>query len=582
MPDRWYRKLTFIVPAVLLCTAIAGICLRLVFSDNAKLLLVGHIEDNISYTLIDSALYQIFILCLAALIAPVLPGFVKKAARSVFRVSDIKFLTAIAIFVFVMANLISYFVLEHFPRDVDNVARVFQARTFASGRLFVKSPAVPEAFGVGNVVVKDGKMFSKYAPGSALIYAWWRKALGVQWGINPFLGAMMLGFLYWIFRMWYSEQTARLALILLCLSPFFMFMTSSFHSHLPCLFFLAGFVLLLILGNEDDKWYYSLFAGLFLGLAFMTRPYTAFLVSLPFLVWYFALRRFQEIVRRIMPFVVGFALPVIFLLYYNNNLTGHPLRFPFLVANPDEKIGFGHMGHTVLKGFTNTGKMLGLLKLNLFGWPFGLSFFALFIILGKKHRWDVILLASVLCLVIGHGFYHWIDFSFGPRFYFEALPFLILLSARGMVRFPEYIKRIGFRKISQEHLENFVYCFVALSFLFSFIFYIPPLTRMYHRDYNEIVNTRVASFARRDKITRGLVFVKAIDGFNAYASGFLANELDFQGDIVYAQDRGEQQNQAVISAYPDRNVFLFEFDRIKREGTFTDYSEFSAVPIPEP
>ena len=61
MPDRWYRKLTFMVPAVLLCAAIGGICLQLAFSDNAKLLPVGHIGDNISYTLIDSALYQIVI-----------------------------------------------------------------------------------------------------------------------------------------------------------------------------------------------------------------------------------------------------------------------------------------------------------------------------------------------------------------------------------------------------------------------------------------------------------------------------------------------------------------------------------------
>ncbi|MFC1716096.1 ArnT family glycosyltransferase [Candidatus Poribacteria bacterium] len=552
----------------------------MIFSDKTGLVPIGSSKDNIGLTLIDAALYQTIILCLAALIAPFLPGFVRKAARSVLSVGPITFLIAISAFVFIAASLISFLVLEHFPRDVDNVARVFQARTFASGRLYVESPPVPEAFKVANVVTKDGKMYSKYAPGSSLVYALWRRILGIQWGINPFLGAAMLGILYWVFKIWYNEQTARLALILLCLSPFFLFMTSSFHSHLPCLFFLTVFLLFLSLGHGNGKWYHFLLSGLCLGMALITRPYTALLVSLPFLARYFVLRRFREVARRLLLFAIGFAVPLGFLLYYNNALTGHPLRFPFLVANPQEKIGFGHMEHTPLKGLKNTAEMLQLLKLNLFGWPCGFSFLALFIVLGRKHRWDVVILASILCLITGYGFYHWIDFSFGPRFYFEVLPFLILLSARGMIRFPEYIRRIGFGRTSREQLENFVYSFVLVSFLLAFIFYIPPLTRMYHQDYNEIVNTRVASFARENRITRGLVFMKNIAGYNVYASGFLANMLDFQGDIVYAQDRGEEQNRAVISAYPGRNVFLFEFDRIKRTGRFTDYSEISTSSPP--
>jgi len=242
------------------------------------------------------------------------------------------------------------------------------------------------------------------------------------------------------------------------------------------------------------------------------------------------------------------------------------------VANPDEKIGFGHIGHTPLRGVKNTLEMLSLLKLNLFGWPCCFLFAVLLIFLGKKHKWDVIALAGVLCLIIGYGFYHWIDFSFGPRFYFEMLPLLVLLCARGMTKFPEYIRKRGIRGIC---LESFVYWFVMISFLFAFVFYIPPLTRMYHRDYNQIVNTRVASLAGENQIHNALVFMRDLEGYNFYASGFLANSLDFQGDVVYAIDGGQEQNQSVISAYPGRDVFFFEFDRSQRTGKFTRLSDLS-------
>ena len=566
-----YKKTSYIAVVFVLCAVAFGIGFRLMLGK-ARLQPAGHLGDNINFAITDAGLYQILILCLSVLIAPFLPGFIRKAARRIINTKSAVFLTAIALFVFLIANLISYLVLEHFPRDVDNVARLFQARTFASGRLYVEAPAVPNAFSVANVVIKDGRIYSKYAPGSSLVYALWLFILRIHWGVNPFLGALMLIILYYTFRMWYDEQTVRLTLILLCLSPFFIFMTSSFHSHLPCLFFLSAFLLCLSLGFRTGKWHQFILAGLWLGMAFITRPYTALLISLPFLAWCFIRRGFREMIRRLLLLSVGFAIPLGFLLYYNNALTGHPLRFPFLVANPDEKIGFGHIGHTPLRGVKNTLEMLSLLKLNLFGWPCCFLFAVLLIFLGKKHKWDVIALAGVLCLIVGYGFYHWIDFSFGPRFYFEMLPLLVLLCARGMTKFPEYIRKRGIRGIC---LESFVYWFVMISFLFAFVFYIPPLTRMYHRDYNQIVNTRVASLAGENQIHNALVFMRDLEGYNFYASGFLANSLDFQGDVVYAIDGGQEQNQSVISAYPGRDVFFFEFDRSQRTGKFTRLSDLS-------
>jgi 4-amino-4-deoxy-L-arabinose transferase-like glycosyltransferase len=567
--NNFRKKLYYIAISILLCGTLLEIFFRLISSNNGRLVSFGDNQDNIILPLFDLFLYQIVILCLAALVAPILPDLVRHRVSGLFKFKPIIFLILVFSFILITTNLISYFVLEHFPRDVDNIARLFQSHTFATGHVYVDPPPIPEAFSVPAVLVKDGKMYSKYEPGSSFVYAIWRRVLGIQWGVNPFLGAIILVILYRILKTWYDERLVRLTLILICLSPFFLFMSAEFHSHLPCLFFIVVFILFLILGSQKKKWYYFLLSGFCLGMAFTVRTYTPFLVSLPFIVWFCIQNRFKGIFKRLLFFSIGFIFPLSALLYYNYVLTGHPLNIPFLVANPQEKVGFGYSGHTLLKGIINTKEMVQLLNLNLFGWPCSLFFVVLFILIGKKHRWDILLLASVLCLIIGYGFYYWIDFSFGPRFYFEMLPFIVLLAARGMVSFPEYLHKIGFKSISKDKLMNFVICVVVFSFMFSFIFYMGPIIKMYHRDYNNIVNTKVASLARSNQIANALVFMKDPEGFNTYASGFLANDLDFHGDVVYVRDRGEEANREVMRFYPDRTYYQFEFNIENREGKFT-------------
>lgn len=379
----------------------------------------------------------------------------------------------------------------------------------------------------------------------------------------------MLLVLYGVLKAWYSELEVRLSLVFMCLSPFFLFMTSGYHSHLPCLFFLMASLLFLGWGHQHEKWYHFLASGLCLGLAVITRPYTAILVSTPFLIGYLLKLRSTRALAQWLVLALGFVLPLAFLLYYNDALTGHPLRFPFLVADAQERIGFGHKGHTPLKGLSNTAQMLELLNLKILGWPCGLLFVVLFVLLGKKHRWDRLAFGSVACLVVGHSFYYWIDFSFGPRFYFEMLPFMVLLSVRGIVSLPSIVERLTSQRVSSAWTTGLACWLAFLSFLFSGFFYIPGLVRMYHRDYNHIIHTRVASVAEKQELTDALVLMRQIPGHNAYASGFLENELDFRGNIVYARDL--PNNQPVLAAYPNRQLFLFTFDRNTRQGTLIPY-----------
>lgn len=537
------------------------LCLLIVLQRGIKFFLIGHIRDNIMLPWIDLILYQLIILCFAFLLIQL---FKFNLLEQLERINQTFFLISIFIATVLITNLISFFVLEHFPHDVDNVARLFQAKTFKEGKLYTDAPSHPEFFPCPAMVRENGKFFSKYNPGSSLVYAFWWKLTGRPWGINPLLSGLTLVSLFFIFKRLYDEKIAKLAVLFTFLSPFYLFMSSSFHSHVPILFFLVMFLLFLLKGSISSKWYHFALSGFFVGMAILTRPYTAILVSLPGIVWLFSMQKGKNLPKRLFPFSAAFAIPFSLLLLYNNALTGNPLLFPFHLAGPEQKIGFGYLGHTPLKGVKNTLSMLRLLNLNLLGWPFSLFFCAFFVLLGKKNRWDVFVIATFSTLIIGYFFYFWIDFSFGPRFYFSATPFFLVLSARGIYSFPEVFKRFN-----RQNTMAFLSAFVALSFLFSLTIYLPNLTREYHDDYNGLINTKISDVVKENNVSDALIFVKNLPSKNDFACAFLANSIDFNDSVVYAKDLGREKNQILIEAFGKRNYFYFDLK--KRRGFLKPY-----------
>ena len=517
--------------------------------------------DNIILPLTTSLIFQVIIICLSILLIPIFKNEFFSKIRKINEVDRSVFLISIFLFVVIVTNLISFLVFEHFPRDVDNVAKIYQAKTFISGRLYVHVPPGVESFQPYAIVAANNKFFSKYNPGSSIVYALWGKITNIMWGINPLLSGLTLVLLYFILKPWYGEAIARLSVILACVSPFFIFMSSSFHSHVPCLFFLITYLFFLAKGSRNYKWHYFFLSGFFLGMAFTTRPYTAVLVSLPGLLWIFWMNRFRNVTKRLLFFSIAFVIPFALLLWYNHQLTSNPLLFPFHVAEPDEQIGFGYKGHNPFQGIKNTFSMLKLLNLNLLGWPFSCLFIVLLLLFVKKNRWDILLIASVSLLVIGYGFYYWIDFSIGPRFYFSAVPFLLVLTARGIYSFHEYMK------FNQVECRAFLLAFISCSFIFSFAVYLYPLVQKYHNDYNGLINTRISSLVEEKEIDNALIFVK-----KGYESAFLANPIDFKGPVLYAKDLGPEKNTALIKAYPERKYFSFDFDTKTRGGILTPYS----------
>src|SRR5947209_204561 len=98
--------------------------------------------------------------------------------------------------------------------------------------------------------------------------------------------------------------------------------------------------------------------------------------------------------------------------------------------------GVGFYGqHTFAGGLVNLDELLTVLAIDLYGWPFylTLAFLALPFLTRRATAADWLCL---ICLIVLTGacvgyFYHGI--YLGPRYLFETLPFLLILTARGIM-----------------------------------------------------------------------------------------------------------------------------------------------------
>jgi hypothetical protein len=123
---------------------------------------------------------------------------------------------------------------------------------------------------------------------------------------------------------------------------------------------------------------------------------------------------------------------------YNLWLTGSPTLLPRTLFDPSDRFGFGdgtgfHQRHTLAAGLANTDELLTLLQFDLFGWPplFAFGLLGVTFLFGRATGWDLLAALGVAAFVVAYTAYFYHGIALGPRYYFEALPWLLLLAGRG-------------------------------------------------------------------------------------------------------------------------------------------------------
>jgi len=456
---------------------------------------------------------------------------------------------------FVASGLIADLVFEGVPHLEDEVAYLFQASVFAAGKVYVDAPFETNCFFAPFVVDHDGRRFGKYPPGWPALLALGVK-LGQTWWVNAAGAALTTALVYRLGDVMHNRLTGAIAAGLSVASPFVLLLAGSLMSHTWSLLFVTVFLWCYYRAREAsaDGNGWSLSAGIALGAAFAIRPFTAVLVALPAIanaLWRLVKRQAWRPTWFLM---IGF-VPLALLVPVSNTLwTGDPLGSPYRLFWPYDRLGFGPGtgpapgGNTVWLGLS--GSLAALLQ-DINGREtviLGSLAFAVLLFLFKPRLWqDRFLAFTSLALVFGYALYWTSGDVFGPRYAYESVSALLVLSAAGILRAGHWARRRG-------RLSLFVAALVALVMV-DLAFYLPGQLRAYHGLYG--ITARPREVIDAADLHQALVIVKEERGWWDYAVLFSLNAPTLDGNVVYASDCGVH-NRELAAHYAGRAVYTFD------------------------
>ncbi|TAK24714.1 MAG: hypothetical protein EPO26_05745 [Chloroflexota bacterium] len=440
--------------------------------------------------------------------------------------------------------------LDRIPHVQDSVAYLFQAKLFAMGRLWAPAPPLPDFFWHEFIVIDGDRWFAKYPPGFPLILAA-GVLLGAPWLVNPVLAALTILVIYAIGAHLWSRTVGLLAAGLIAVSPFAIGLGGSHMAHTAGLLLFGGFVLAYIRASRGGTGA-AILAGLALGLDFLVRPWTAIVLAVPFGIDAIVAAARDRHARGTLVRIAAGATPALAIwLAYSAILTGHPFGNTMEMWWSFDRLGFGADkgmgGHSPFNGLLNTLRNSNEFARHAFGWPSiaTLAFAWTPFVARRAGRWEWLLGASAAGLGIGYWLW-WADgVMYGPRFYFEALAPIALLSARGIAVLGGLGGPIGRILISVT---------VSLLIAANLGIYLPRWLGQL-QGYNYINGDPIAAVAAAG-ISHAIVLVdpgQPNQWWN-YGMVFSANDPLLAGPILFARDLGPL-NRDLLERYPDRSVY---------------------------
>lgn len=474
----------------------------------------------------------------------------------------------------VLASLaLGHFAFEHLPHVEDEVAYLFQARTFAGGALTV--PAPPEAAMAGLdyylLDIRDGRWFSTSVPGWPLALAPF-VALGLPWLLNPILAGISVLLAYDIALRKVGRDQADLVALMMASSPWLLAAAASLMPHtLTLTLMLFGWWMVLraraASGRERRR---LVLAGLAMGWIFAARPLDGLVIGGLTGLWVLAGPGGSP--RRAGLFAAGCVATGSLLLLHNYQMTGSPLRLALgdyldlHWGDGANAYGFGPeigppggwqmldlwVGHGALEAVLNTVNLTASLQFELLGWSIGslALVFAFFLWQGQKLAFDWVMVAVIAALVLAMAFYWFADsYYFGPRYWFLAAFPLLYLSARGYdalrARFP------GRDGMSFVRIDSIL----GLCCLFGLLVFTPWRGVVKYYEYGNFhANTRAA--ARTGEFGNAVVIL-APSGDEG--SAFILNDPWLSGPgPIFLHDTGTLDEEALRAAFPGREVIHYD------------------------
>lgn len=482
-----------------------------------------------------------------------------------------------ALWVVAVSTLLSFFVYERHPHIADEVVYLLHANYLAQGMLAMPLPPVPEAFNIDLMIYQPDRWFSAFPPGWPAMLAL-GSLFGVPWLVNPLLAGLCILLAYALSRELFSRGSARLVLLLMCLSPWFIFLAMSFMAHIFTLACVLAAALAIARLRRRARLLPALLAGALLGITSLIRPLDGLAAAAVLGLWSLGIRSWHSRFLYIPAFVIAAVLVGALVLPYNHLLTGDSTYFPVMAyfdkyyAPGVNALGFGadrgldwrgldpFPGHglrdVVLNNYLNTFAV----NVELFGWVTGslLPLLVLFVA-GAARRADYKLLLVVLVVAGLHSLY-WFNGGpdYGARYWFLILLPVIALTVRGAAHIGVHLPA------GQTGMTQVVTGMLALS-VAAMTAFMPwrAIDKYFH--YNNM-RPDIRQLARAHDFSNALVLING-NRFDDYMSAAVYNAPDVgKGSVVYAWDRDTATRKALLAAFSNRKVWLVDGPTVTGAG----------------
>ena len=485
-----------------------------------------------------------------------------------------------AIWVLTLAASLNIFIYGQHPHIQDEVAYLLQAKGLANGEIYMPAPPVKEAFDVYLMQYKDTSWFGVMAPAWPAFLAI-GVVLGIPWIINPLLAALNVLLMYIFLRKIYDRHVARIGLLLVCFSPWNIFMAMNFMNHTFTLTCALMGLIGLVGARNTNKAIFGWLAGGATGIATLIRPLDGVIIAGILGISALGLGGKRLRLGAFFGLVMSTVLVGAINLPYNYFLTDDPFAFPTMTymekkfGPGSNAYGFGATqgmgwptdpfpGHDIIDGLINTNLNISSLNSELFGWSTGsLIFVAIFLFSKSLQKSDVQML-FIIGSVFAAYFAYWFSGGpdFGPRYWFLMLIPMVALTARG--------SQVLLMMLTYDASRSFITNTKVLAGIGSLCFltlinYFPwRAIDKYHHYLN--MRPDISTLAKEHNFEKSLVLIRGRD-FPDFASAMIFNPLDFSSLApIYAWDKNPRVRAKLIDFYSDRPIWFIDGPTITQNG----------------
>ena len=445
--------------------------------------------------------------------------------------------------------------LRAFPNSGDEYDYLFQAATFRVGRLWNPLPPVDYVFSVFHIAEKDGKWVSLFFPGWPLILAGITSLHLPSFVASPALALLLLLVFSRLTYLLVGPAAALLGAALLTCCPFFLLNGASYFSHVPTALFAVLFVLCGVRFLRTGSCLWALLTGSALGMVGVIRPYTVFPLLIPCAIE-LLLRGDRRHYLRIPLVIVG-GLPFLAgLLLYDDAVTGTPLLTVESWALPQLHLGLHPIdedGTTLSLVTTSRNALRELFELAEWTSP---VLCLLYLVAGvwKCYRRQIAFYDFIFpMLVLSYLLFPNLGGNrYGPRYYFDAYPFLVLTVVSAAAAW--------FAEQRSQRLQAGVAAALAGAVIMGLGAY-PALAYQFHR----IVTERMEPFAlvAGAHLSNAIVIIGSPTGpafpRRMQSPDLTRNGIDFSSSVLYANEVAGGAC-ALAQVFPGR--FFYRYERV--------------------